>query len=130
LALQGNQPFHILGHLDFAKRYAVRFFDHDEPVDEPQLIEDILKNCLSAGLVPEINTSTLRNNMSAPMPGPEVIRQYAALGGTMVSLGSDAHSPGYVGSHFDVAVNIMRDAGIKQLAVFKDRKLCPETIES
>jgi histidinol-phosphatase (PHP family) len=125
MAQDGRRPFQILGHMDFAKRYAANFFGFDEPVSEPRITDDILKNCLSAGLIPEINTSTLRNNMSAPMPGPDVIRRYAELGGTMVSLGSDAHTATYVGSHFDVGLNIMREAGIRHLAVFKGRELHP-----
>jgi histidinol-phosphatase (PHP family) len=50
----------------------------------------------------------------------EVIERYAALGGTAMSLGSDAHSPQYVGSHFADAVELMRRGGIKHLAVFRE----------
>jgi histidinol-phosphatase (PHP family) len=126
---EGHQPFHILGHLDFAKRYAKRFFDYQGPFDDLTLVEEILRNCLSADLIPEINTSTLRNNMPAPMPGAEVIDAYAALGGTSVSLGSDAHTAKYVGSHFDHALDIMRNAGITRLAVFRDGTPRPEQLD-
>ena len=64
--------------------------------------------------------------MSAPMPGPEILTRYAELGGTMVSLGSDAHSPQAVGSHFDQALTIMREAGIRNLAVFHQGRCEPE----
>lgn len=124
----GRQPFHVLGHLDFAKRYAKRYFDFEGPVHAPELIDAILMNCLEAGLIPEINTSTLRNSMAEPMPGPAVVRRYAELGGTMMSLGSDAHSSQYVGSHFDVALEIMRSAGLRHLAVFKEGQLAPEPL--
>ena len=125
---QGHQPFDILGHLDFAKRYANPYFNFDGPIDAPETIDEILANCLEANLIPEINTSTLRNKMAAPMPGPEVVDRYAAMGGTMMSLGSDAHSPQCVGSHFDAALQIMREAGIRELAAFKNRKLQPEPV--
>ncbi len=115
----GRQPFHVLGHLDFAKRYAKRYFDYEAPLDMPELIDEILHNCLAANLVPEINTSTLRNAMAEPMPGPQVIRRYAELGGTSVSLGSDAHTAKYVGSHFDDALAMARQAGIANLAIFR-----------
>jgi histidinol-phosphatase (PHP family) len=116
----GGHPFHVLGHMDFAKRYAKRYWDFEGPIDAPDLIDEILTNCLAARLVPEINTSTLRNNIAAPMPGLEVIERYAELGGTAMSLGSDAHSPQYVGSHFADAVELMRRGGIKHLAVFRE----------
>jgi len=124
----GHQPFHVLGHLDFAKRYAHRHWGFDNPLDEPELLDAILTNCLEAGLVPEINTSTLRNGIHSPMPGPEVVRRYAQLGGACMSLGSDAHSPQYVGQDFDRALAILNDAGIRQLAVFRDRTLTPEPL--
>lgn len=121
----GHQPFHVLGHLDFAKRYAKRYFDFEEPIDEDDLIDAILRNCLEAGIIPEINTSTLRNNMAEAMPGPGTIRRYAELGGTMMSLGSDSHSPQYLGSHFDVAAGWMRSAGMRHMAVFRGGELIP-----
>ena len=126
---QGHQPFHILGHLDFAKRYLREFFNFKGTIEPPEIVDDILTNCLKAELIPEINTSTLRNNMSAPMPNPEIVQRYAALGGESVALGSDAHSAGCVGSHFDVALQIMRDAGITELAVFENRRLRLERID-
>jgi histidinol-phosphatase (PHP family) len=125
---QGGQPFHVLGHLDFAKRYAFGHWGFDGPLDEPELVDDILTNCLEAGLIPEINTSTLRNGISAPMPGADVVERYAQLGGKCMSLGSDAHSPQYVGQDFDRALAIMRAAGIRELAVFRERTLTPEPI--
>lgn len=125
LKADGCQPFNILGHMDFAKRYANRFNGYDGVVGMSETVDAILRNCLEANLVPEINTSTLRNGMAAPMPGLEIVQRYAELGGTMMSLGSDAHSPQYVGSHFDVASGIMRQAGIDELAVFKQRRVEP-----
>lgn len=124
----GHQPFHVLGHLDFARRYACRHWRFDGPLEEPDLIDAILTNCLDADLIPEINTSPLRNGISAPMPGPEVVRRYAQLGGTCMPLGSDAHSPQFVGQDFDRALGIMRAAGITQLAVFRDGVLQPQPI--
>ncbi|MCB9849727.1 MAG: histidinol-phosphatase HisJ family protein [Phycisphaerales bacterium] len=125
----GGHPFHILGHMDFAKRYANRYWGFDEPINEPQLIDEILRNCLRANLIPEINTSTLRNKMAEPMPGKDTVQRYADLGGTCMSLGSDAHSPQYVGENFDDAVGIMRSAGIKHLAVFRDGEMKPVDVD-
>ena len=122
---RGCQPFHVLGHMDFARRYARSFFDFDGPMTRMDLIDAILTNCLEADLIPEVNTSLLRNRASAPMPGPETMRRYAQLGGTMMSLGSDAHSSPAVGADFDRAVAMLRDAGINREAVFQDGAVTP-----
>ena len=96
----GFQPFNILGHLDFAKRYTQRLYGVEKSVDGGDLVDEILANCLAADMIPEVNTSPLRNDSPEPMPGPSVIKRYAELGGTMMPLGSDAHSAEFVGSHF------------------------------
>ena len=128
LRSEGYQPFNILGHLDFAKRYANQHTGYDEPTPVTETVDTLLRNCLEADLIPEINTSTLRNGMSAPMPSPEILARYAELGGTMASLGSDAHSPQCIGSHFDRAVTIMQEAGINNQAVFHKGQCEPQPV--
>ena len=86
------------------------------------LIDDILRTCLTADLIPEVNTSTLRQNLDEPMPGRETLARYARLGGRAVSLGSDAHRAPNVAAHFDRALEILRAAGINHTVVFKNRE--------
>ena len=123
LAKSGRQPFNVLGHLDFARRYSRSFYGSEHEVTDGPVIDAILTNCLTAGLIPEINTSTLRNNMRSPMPGPAIIKRYAELGGQMMSLGSDAHKAECIGSHFADALVLMRDAGLQGVAIFQDRQV-------
>lgn len=128
LKRDGHQPFHILGHLDLARRYALQIFDYDGPLRQPALIDDILRNCLEAGIVPEINTSTLRQGLSEPMPDSDTINRYAALGGTMMSFGSDAHRPEDIGAGAQDALDLMRNAGLSELAVFEGGRLRAESL--
>lgn len=117
---RGRTPvFNVLGHLDFCKRYSRRFAGGVHVEEHMDLIDEILRGCLTADLIPEVNTSTLRNGMPEPMPGPAVVRRYAELGGTMMSLGSDAHRSSQVAADFPRALDILRGAGIGQLAVFR-----------
>ncbi len=120
----GHQPFQILGHLDYAKRSAYRFFGFDGQLNEPELIDEILRNCLTADIIPEINTSTLRQGLSTSMPGMEIVQRYADLGGTMMSFGSDAHRAEDIGAGSDHALDLMRKAGLTHLACFEGGKLC------
>ena len=82
------------------------------------LIEQILRGCLAADLTPEVNTSTLRQNLDEPMPGGETIRLYAKLGGSAMTLGSDAHRPEDIGKDFDHAVTLLQEAGLSHMALF------------
>ena len=118
----GRRRFDVLGHLDLAKRYTQRFFQTVCVDEQADLIEKILSTCLEADLIPEINTSTLRQGLDEAMPGPATIRRYAALGGCMMTLGSDAHQPEAIGAGFDYALGMLRQAGIDELAVFEGRR--------
>ena len=115
-----GRVFDVLGHLDFAKRYSDRFLGSVHVSDHMDVINEILQACLSADIVPEVNTSTLRGVLGEPMPGPEIVKRYAELGGTMMSLGSDAHKPDQIGSGLQEAAEILQRAGINQAAIFQN----------
>jgi histidinol-phosphatase (PHP family) len=123
----GPRRFDVLGHLDFCKRYSQRFAGSTHVHECGDIVDEILRCCLAADVVPEINTSTLRRGLDESMPGPWVISRYAALGGTMVSVGSDAHVSEDIGAGFDVAREMADRAGLKGWAVFKDgeRSMAP-----
>ena len=114
--------FDLLGHLDLVKRYSKRFFGQVCVDQQGDLLDEILRTCLEADLVPEVNTSTLRQGLDEPMPGPQTIGRFAALGGGIMALGSDAHLPESVGAGFDRAAGMLREAGISRLAVYRDRR--------
>ncbi|UCE61226.1 MAG: histidinol-phosphatase HisJ family protein [Phycisphaerales bacterium] len=118
----GHHVFHVLGHLDLAKRYTSRFFDTNATPLCSDLIDEILRTCIAANLVPEINTSTLRQGLDEPMPGIKTIVRYAKLGGTAMSIGSDAHLAEHVGADLDHAARLLRAAGLNHVALFKDGK--------
>ena len=118
----GRRCFDVLGHLDFVKRYSKRFFDQVCVDEQSDLLDEILRTCLEADLVPEVNTSTLRQGMDEPMPGPRTVQRFADLGGRVMTIGSDAHVAGSVGAGFDQALRILREAGIRRLAVYEKRE--------
>ena len=121
LKRQGANPFNILGHLDLVRRYTHRFLQSDEPLGHEDLVDEILRCCLAADLVPEINTSSLRRGLTEPMPGESLLRRYAELGGTAVALGSDAHTAQDVGAGLAQAAAMARRCGIEHQAVFQNR---------
>lgn len=122
LTRKNGRIFDVLGHLDLVKRYSQRFHNTYDVSGQPELIDSILRGCLAADLIPEINTSSLRQGLSESMPNGDTVHRYAALGGTALSLGSDSHRSQDIGAGFDRATEMLRAVGIEHIAVFKNRK--------
>ena len=119
---RAGRVFDVLGHLDMVKRYTQRFLGLNMVSLFPDLTDEILRACLAADLVPEVNTSSLRQGLEETMPGDNVVRRYAELGGRAMSLGSDAHPAESVGAGFPRALAALRAAGIAHIAVYQERR--------
>jgi histidinol-phosphatase (PHP family) len=77
--------YDAVGHLDLPFRY-LKVLEYEEDV-----VDEIFSLMQITGLVPEINTSSLRRGLNETMPNEALLRRYAARGGKYVTLGSDAH---------------------------------------
>ena len=117
-----GRVFDVLGHLDLVKRYTQRFFDTHHISQFEDILDEILRTCLAADLVPEVNTSTLRQELAEPMPDADTMTRYAKLGGKAMSLGSDAHRPEDVGAGFEWAAAMLRKAELPYTSIFKERR--------
>jgi histidinol-phosphatase (PHP family) len=122
LAAEGD--FDVLGHLDLVKRDALKFGKvYDGPGPYADMIRAALRSVVERGKGIEINTSPLRRGQPEPCPSLEVLRWYRELGGEILTIGSDAHTPADVGSYLDVAVDMARSVGFTRLARFEGRRL-------
>ena len=113
--------YDVYGHLDYVIRYMPESH-HYEQSQYMELIEAILKTIISKGKGIEINTSSLNKGFNAPNPNPSIIKLYKELGGKIITLGSDAHSPENLCTHFDTAIDILKAAGFDSHTIFKKRK--------
>jgi histidinol-phosphatase (PHP family) len=122
LAAEGD--FNVLGHLDLVKRDARKFGKaYDGPEPYADMIRAALRSIVERGKGIEINTSPLRQGQPEPCPSLQVLRWYRELGGKVLTLGSDAHTPSAVGSCFDVALDMARSVGFTRLAQFEKRQV-------
>lgn len=111
----------IVAHFDIPARTALAFHAY-QPARYQELIQRILLVVINRGLAIEANTGGLRKPGHNLMPDIEILKWYAELGGTRVTLGSDAHHANQVGSHLDVALEAIRTIGLKHLVSYEDRK--------
>ena len=123
-----GRVFDVLSHFDVVKRYSLRYRGSYDVAPFAGLIDEILAVCVAADLAPEINTSSLRQGLGETMPNAQTVLRYAELGGKLISLGSDSHRAEDIGAGFDLALKMIRDAGLEGLAVFKDRQRTIEAV--
>ena len=89
-SLEAPYPYDIVGHIGYVARY-VPFENVDFSLDEfGEEIDDILKTIIQKGKILEINTAS-KHLKQHTIPSMEIVKRYYALGGRMVSIGSDAH---------------------------------------
>ena len=50
---------------------------------------------------------------------------YKDLGGEIITIGSDAHNPDYIGYEYKSVEKLLREMGFKYIYIFKERKKYP-----
>lgn len=114
-----------VGHIGYVTRCAkykdrsLRYADH------PDLMDSIFKELIPSGKGFEINTGSYRGGSDeCPVPAYDiqVLKRYKELGGEIICLGSDAHSPDYLGFRFEYFISMLKEAGFKYIAHFDKRK--------
>jgi histidinol-phosphatase (PHP family) len=122
--LSAEGEFDILAHIDLVKRDARKFGRHyDGPQPYADMIRTALRSLVERGKGMELNTSPLRRGQSEPCPSLQILHWYRELGGEILTLGSDAHSPAAVGAHLDLAIEIAKSIGFEYLATFSRRQI-------
>ena len=107
--------FDCFGHFDFPKRYYKTLFY------EEAKIREIFRCMLDNDICPEINTSSLRKGLETAMPDLDLLEIYKSLGGTYVTVGSDAHLSAYLGDGNDYARGLIAKLGLTEV-IFVGRK--------
>ncbi len=113
----------VLSHLTCPLRYVNGKYHRSISLQEHMpAIEAILTLALSRGVALEVNTSGCDGGMENIMPTADILSLYRSLGGTRVTLGSDAHTASRVGIGFDGAKRLLRSLGFDSFLTFQRRK--------
>lgn len=121
--------FDSLGHLDYIIRYlpdSVSLIKDYAVRDFMDLIEETLRILISRGQALEVNTAGLRKELSFAHPKAEVLTRYRELGGELLTLGSDAHTPSDTGADIKKATGLLTACGFRYYSIYRART--PEMI--
>jgi histidinol-phosphatase (PHP family) len=114
--------FDILAHMTIVKRRGYDIYGHYAEREWEPLIRPVLQACIDTGIIPEINTVTLRRPVKEATPSAEVLGWYYEMGGRRLALGTDAHEAENVAHGLDQAVEMARQVGFTRLTTFTRRR--------
>ncbi len=115
--------YDVLGHITYPLRYIVG--ENGINIDMKRysgIIDEILRTVIKNGKGIEINTSGLRQKYGRTFPDAGTVKRYRELGGRILTIGSDAHRTGDLGKGIAEGIELARNCGFTEIAVYKERK--------
>lgn len=118
--LKNYKNYCVAGHLNIVERYMPGRPDPDTYID---LVKDLLRLIIEDGKGIELNTSSFRYKMGDRLtPSVEMLKLYRSMGGEIITVGSDAHTPQYLADHFEYAEEVLKSVGFRYITVFERMK--------
>lgn len=102
----------VLGHFDIIVKNNLngRYFD-EESGEYMRAAEQALEACAACGTVFEVNTgAVIKSRRQLPYPAPFLLKRLQELGGS-VTLSADCHDARYLTGCFDLAEQVIKEAG-------------------
>ena len=115
--------FDVMAHVGYTVRYMSRA-GFSEPIGPEKYGEELtalFRTLIRNGKGIEVNTSGLRQ-LGYPYPHRGILALYRALGGEIVTLGSDGHRPEDAGAGIAQARELLRGLGFRYYTEFKKRQ--------
>lgn len=110
--------FDVLGHLTCVLRYMVDKYACTVDMERCRpVIDEILQELIARSIALEVNTSSPHF-----LPDRAIIQRYREMGGCLITLGSDAHTPDRIGKNLADAAALLRTVGFKQAYYYEKRR--------
>ncbi len=118
---QRMDRFSCLGHLTYYARYSPL----PDPMmvygDAPDEIDDLFRWLIQTGHGIEVNTSVY-DTMGFFLPDLDIVSRYRALGGEIITLGSDSHNAMRIAANFEAGQEMLKTAGFRYVCTFDQMK--------
>jgi len=121
--------FDVLGHIDLIRRdncFADRTMQYEEFKEQ---YDALLRELIETGHGIEVNTAALRYDLDSMHPDLSVLKRYRALGGEIITCGSDAHLERSLGMNIREGYELIKAAGFKYITTFCERQASFEKLE-
>ena len=81
-------------------------------------VEEIFRTLIQKGCGIEVNT----NRGGDPLPSAKWLKMYRALGGEIITLGSDVHGPNHIGIGIRENQQLLKACGFRRFCTFEKMK--------
>ncbi len=122
--------YDTLAHFDYICRYIPK--NHEEKSynyeDHKDVIDGILSHIIKKDKALEINTKGIYSTFGSIHPIRPVLMRYKELGGKLITVGSDAHTPNAIGGGLMEAEELLRSCGFRSVYTFDKHKPIEQAI--
>lgn len=113
--------YDVLAHLTIPYRYINGKYGHNfDSREYEKIITKILKTVIKREKALEINTSGVKT-FGMLFPDEWIVEKYYDLGGRIITIGADAHTPENVASGFDEVEKYLKEVGFTGYYYFEKR---------
>ena len=122
-SLKEYNNFDSLGHLDYLIRYIPPYCGEKDYVfkEYQEVMDEIFKFLIDKNKALEINTAGLIKGLPCFHPKLESLKRYLELGGKLITIGSDGHSPDKIATEFLRTEELLCSLGVSGYYVYKNR---------
>lgn len=115
--------FDSLGHIDYLIRYIPPCCGEKDYVykEYQEVLDEIFKLLIRKSKALEINTAGLIKGLPCFHPKLDVLQRYLELGGELLTIGSDGHSPDKIATEFAKTEELLRSLDVKGYYIYKNR---------
>lgn len=114
--------FDTLGHMDYIVRYGPNKNRNYTYRKYSEYIDPILEHIIAHDIALEINAGGYRNGLGEPNPCKDIILRYKELGGSLITIGSDAHTTASLCYDFPAIESLLIECGYREYAVYSSRR--------
>ena len=116
--------FDVMGHIGYTTRYMSRkgFGERISVEKYGDELTELLRRLIRNGKGIECNASGFRDPNAAPYPAGDILRLYRALGGEIITVGSDAHDPSQVFFGIREAYELLKSCNFRYVSEFRERR--------
>ena len=120
LAIAQHDCYDVLGHIT----YPLRYIEGEAGIRVKhercrEAAAEIFRAAIALGKGIELNTSGYRQKYGKPFPDETLLRLYKDLGGTILTLGSDAHKPEDVAGGIAQGADLARACGFEKVCYYQ-----------